>query len=83
MPQTVTELCASMAPAPVLRTVVQYLIAFCSRQEPASDIISGRFVRLAILDKCKKNCDHRLNRSPEIRPEAIRGGTFDRLFKNP
>ena len=29
----------------VLRTFVQYLIAFCSRPEKASDVISGRFVR--------------------------------------
>ena len=32
---------------------VQYLNAFCSRHEAASDIISGWFVRLAVPDKCK------------------------------
>ena len=38
--QTVTELCTSMPTAPVLRTLVQYLIALCSRLETASDVIS-------------------------------------------
>ena len=80
MPQTVTDLCASMPVAPFLLTFVQYLIVFCSRPEEASDIVSGRFVRLAVLDKCIQFCDHRLNYSQETRPEAVGGGIFDRFF---
>ena len=71
------------AGAPILRTFVQFLIAFCSRLEAASDIISGRLVKLAVLNKCEKFWDPRLNCAPEIRPEAIAGCIFDRLFKLP
>ena len=42
---------ASVLAAPVLRTIVQYLIAFCSRPETASDIISGRLVGPIVHDK--------------------------------
>ena len=46
-----------------------------SRPEAASDVISGRFVRLVVLDKwisvCKLFCSSRIHRSREIRPEAI------------
>ena len=38
----------------VLRTFVQYLIALCSRQEAASDVISGRFVRLIVPEEFVK-----------------------------
>ena len=44
--QTVTELCASIPGAAVLPTFVQYLIAFCSRPEIASDVISDLVVDL-------------------------------------
>ena len=55
---------------------VQYwlAIAFVSGPETASDVISGRFVRLTVPNKFVKFRDPRLNRSPEIRPEAVRGG---------
>ena len=79
LPQTVTALCASMPAASALRTFVRYLIAFLSRLETVSDIIFGRFVRPAIPDMSVKFRDPRLNRSPEIRPEAIGGGIFDRF----
>ena len=36
--ETVTELCASIPAAPVLRTLIQYLIGFCSRPTVASDV---------------------------------------------
>ena len=40
----IIRLCAA---GPILRTVVQYLIAFCSRSEVAvDDVISGRLVKL-------------------------------------
>ena len=78
--QTVTELCTSMPVTPVLRTFVHYLITVCSRLEAASDVISDRFVRLAVPDKCLKFRDPRLNRSPEIRPEAVGGGIVDCFF---
>ena len=72
--QTMTELCASIPAIPVLRTSVPYLFAFCSRLEAASEIISGRFVRLAVPYKCVNFRDPRLNRSPEIQLKAAGGG---------
>ena len=81
LPQTVTELCASVPAAPVLRTFVQYLIAFCSQPEAAGDVIFGRVVRVVVPDKCVKFCDPRLKCSPEIRHEVIRGGIYDRFFQ--
>ena len=72
------ELSASMPAAPVLHTFVQYLIAFGSRREATSGVISDRFVRLIVADKSMKFRDPRLNRSGEIRPEAvIRGAISD------
>ena len=71
--QTVTELCA-----PVLRTFVQYLIAFYSRLEADGDVIYESFVRLTVPDQYVKFRDPRLNRSLEIRPETVGGGIFDR-----
>ena len=57
---------------PVLRiTFVQYFIAFCSRPEVMSDVISGRFVGPAIPDNRVKFSDSRLNLSREIPPEAV------------
>ena len=52
---------------PVLRnTFVQYLIAFCSRLEVMSDVISGRCVRPVVPDNRVKFGDRRLNLSREI-----------------
>ena len=67
----------SLHPGPVLRIVVQYLIAFCSQTEAASDVIPSSFVRLVVRDKCAKFGDPRLTRSREIRPEVVGGGIFD------
>ena len=61
---------------------MQYLIAFYSRPEADSGVISGRFVRLIVPDKCLKYCNPYLNLSGEIRPEAIGGDIFDRLFRD-
>ena len=36
---------------PVLRTFMQYLIAFCRRPEQAGDVISGIFVRSLVPDR--------------------------------
>ena len=55
----------------VLHTFVQYLIAFCNQLETASDVISARFVRLTVPDKCVQFCYPHLNCSGEIRPKAI------------
>ena len=38
--------------SPVLRTFMQYLVAFCSRPEAGSGVISGRFVTPIVPDKC-------------------------------
>ena len=70
---------ACVPAASVWHTFMQYLIAFCNISEATSDIMSDRFVRLAILDKCVKFRDPRVNRSPEILLEAVEGGIFDRF----
>ena len=36
---------STLVVAPVLRSFVQYLIAFCRRLKAAGDVISGRFVK--------------------------------------
>ena len=59
------------------RTFVQYLIAFNSRPEAASDIISGKFGRPIVLDKCIKLCCPRLHGCREILPETVGSGIFD------
>ena len=70
------ELFNSLPEAAVLRTFAQYLIAFCSRLEEASDVISCSFVGLTFPDDCVKCRDPRLNRSEEILPKAIECGIF-------
>ena len=59
--------------APVLRTFVQYLIAFFGRPEAAIDVICGAFVGQIVFDKDVKFRDPCLNRCREILPEAVRG----------
>ena len=39
----------------------------------------GRFVKLAVLGECVKIRDSCLNRYPDIRREAVGGGSFDRF----
>ena len=51
--------------------------------EPASEVISGRFVRPIVPivpDKHAKFGDPRINRSREILSEAVGGGIFDGFF---
>ena len=60
----------------------QYLIAYCSQQERASDVISDTFVGLIVLDKPVKYPDPRLNRYREILPKAVGGGIFRRFFRD-
>ena len=55
---------------------VQYLVAFCGRQEAASDVIADVIVELIFADKFLKFRDPRLNLSEEIRPKAIGCGIF-------
>ena len=58
----------TLGPArPILMTYVQYLIAFCSRPEADSDVISCRFVEPTVPDKCVKFGDSRSNYSRDIR----------------
>ena len=56
----------SLPAAPVLCTFMQYLVAFCSRPEAASDVMSSHFVRLIVPNKCVKMFDPCLNSSQEI-----------------
>ena len=49
----------------VLRTTVQYLIAFCNRMEAVSDVISGGFVGLTVPNKRVKV------RDPHLKPLSI------------
>ena len=62
----------------ILCTFVQYLTAFCSRAE-ASDVISSMFLSLTVTNKLVKFRNPRLNRSSEIRAEAVGGSIFDRF----
>ena len=67
---------------PVLRTFVQYLIAFCSRPETDSDVLAGKFLVSIVPDKLVEFRDPRLNRSREIKPNAAGGDIFDGLFRD-
>ena len=58
----------------------QYSIAFCSRPETASDVITDRFVRPIVLDKYVKCRDLCFNHSREIAPETVGSGIFDSFF---
>ena len=62
---------------PFYALFVQYLIAFCSRKETASDVTSCRFVGPIVPNKQVKFRDPWLNRSQEIPPEVVGGGTFN------
>ena len=62
----------------VLRTFVQYFIAFYSRPETASDFISGEFVGPIVHDTTVKFRDPRLNRSRQMSSKAVGGGILDR-----
>ena len=61
----------------VLRACVKYLIAFWSRQEAASEVISSRFTWQIVPNKCITLSDPRLNRSGEIRRKAVGAGIFE------
>ena len=63
---TVAKLFDSLPPEPVIRTFVQYLIAFCSRPKAASDIISGVAVEQVGMGVLIKFCNSRSNRSRDI-----------------
>ena len=56
-----------MSATPVLRTFVQYLIAFCSPPEAASEVISGVVVDPIRIKFHVKLGDSRSNRSRDIR----------------
>ena len=49
-----------------LHIFVLHSVAFCSRPEAASDVMSGRFVLLIVHNKCVKFCDPRLQCSGEV-----------------
>ena len=74
------ELLDSLPAGPVLRTCMQYSIAFCSRLEAASDVKSDKFGQLIVSDQVVKFPDPCLNCSPEIRSTAVGGGIFDIFF---
>ena len=61
---------------------MQYLIAFCSRPEAASDVISGVLVGPIVSDKQMLFRDHRLDRTREIPSEAIEGGILAAFCDN-
>ena len=70
--ETVAEIFYSLTGRKALRIrLVQYLIAFCSRQEVTSDVISGRFVGAVVSDFPVQFGDSRSNHSREIRPEVV------------
>ena len=65
------ELLDSLLASSALRTFVQYLIAFCRRQEAAVGVISGKFVGPIVPDKLVKLFEPPLNRSGEIQPKLV------------
>ena len=56
------------------------VIEFRSRQEAASDVKSGMFVRPVVPDMLANIRYPRLNPSREIPIEAVAGGIFDGFF---
>ena len=71
------ELCESLLTAPIFTYFCIVFNGILQLPKAASDVISGRFVRPVVLDKCVKFLDPSLNRSQEISPAAVRGGIFD------
>ena len=61
---------------------MQYLVTFCSRPEAAGDAISCTVVGPVVVRKIVKFHDPILNDSPEIPPEAVVSGIFDRFLYN-
>ena len=61
--QTVAELLDSLLAGPVLRTFVQYSVAFCSRPKAANDVISGVAVDYVRMNVLVKFINSRSNRS--------------------
>ena len=74
------ELFVSLPVGPVLRTYMQYSVAFWSLLEIASCVISSRCMWLTIHHKCLQFCEPRLNRSEEIPRKVVGGGIFGRFF---
>ena len=68
-----------VAVGPVICIIVQYLIAMCGRQEATSYVISGRYIRLTVPDKCVQFRAPSLNRSGELWPKADLGGIVGRF----
>ena len=56
---------------------VHYLIAFHSRPEAVSDLISFRFYGLTVPDTRMKFRDPSVNCSRKVPPEAVEGAIFD------
>ena len=71
-----TELFDSLPARPVLRTCMQYLIAFYSRLEAAIDVMFGKSVRLIDSDNAEEFRVSGLNSSRQIRPEDSRRRHF-------
>ena len=80
--QTVTELCAPVQAAPVLRLFLQYLVILCGRAETASYVISGRFVGSTVSDKRVNFRDPRLGHSVELPNQAAGLGIFEGFRDN-
>ena len=68
-------------PAGPVRAYTLNSVALSSLLKADSDVISGRFVRLNVPEKGVKVCDPRINRSEEIRTEAVGCGNFYRFCR--
>ena len=63
---------------------MQCLVVFCNQLEEASDIVSGKFVRQIVFEKCVKFGSPRLNCSRDIYPkpsEAVFSTFFGYNFR--
>ena len=78
--QTLAELFDSAGRTSFTHVCAVVLNCICSLSEAASDVISGKFVRLIATDQFKKFCGLRLDRSGEIRPKAVKDCIFDSFF---
>ena len=63
----------------LLRTFVQYLMAFYGRQKAPSDVLCGNFVWPIVPDKGVKFRDPYLSRSGESQFKAVGCGNFGRF----
>ena len=64
----------------VLCTFVQYIIAFCGRLEAGSDVLTARFIRLTVADRCIKFRNLAYTVLDKFDPKPSDAGIFGRFY---